>query len=68
MHLNEIPLAIATFNIGVELGQQLFVFAVLIVWRVINGFIPRQGWITKIAPYAIGSMAAFWMINRIVGF
>jgi hydrogenase/urease accessory protein HupE len=65
---NEIPLALATFNIGVELGQLMFVFAVLLVWRVINGIIPRQGWITKIAPYAIGSMAAFWMIDRIVAF
>ena len=64
-----IPLALLFFNIGVELGQLLFVGACLIVFaltRPLHGRIPSGSW--RLAPYAIGSLAAFWTIERIVGF
>ncbi|MFD1316455.1 HupE/UreJ family protein [Namhaeicola litoreus] len=64
----EIPLALATFNIGVELGQILFVLVVLVLLRFIRSYVPRKNWTEKLAPYAIGTLAAFWLIDRIVGF
>ncbi|GAA4290140.1 HupE/UreJ family protein [Aestuariibaculum suncheonense] len=65
---NEIPLALATFNIGVELGQIIFVIIVLALIKLIKYFIPQQTWLYKLVPYAIGSISAFWLIERISGF
>ncbi|ETN96370.1 membrane protein [Zhouia amylolytica AD3] len=65
---NEIPLALATFNIGVELGQIIFVVIILIFIKFVKPQIPQQTWINKLVPYAIGSVSAFWLIERITGF
>ncbi len=65
---NEIPLALAFFNIGVEIGQISFVLVVLGVLKIIAF---KKDWpvsIKKIPAYAIGSIAAFWMIERVLGF
>ncbi|MGB0930729.1 MAG: HupE/UreJ family protein [Chitinophagales bacterium] len=64
-----IPLALLTFNIGVEVGQLLFiVFCInfLNIFQKININSPRWTW--KIVPYAIGSLAVFWLIERVIGF
>ena len=64
----EIPLALAFFNIGVELGQIIFVIFMLMVMYLIN---LKKDWplvLKRVPAYAIGSLAAFWMIERIVGF
>ena len=65
---NEIPLALATFNIGVELGQIMFVLIVLAVMKPIQLFFSKIQGYSKIIPYTIGSIAAFWLIERIAGF
>ena len=60
--------ALAFFNIGVELGQIIFVVVMLLVIYLIN---LKKNWspvLRKVPAYAIGSLAAFWMIERIVGF
>ncbi|WP_435135854.1 HupE/UreJ family protein [Formosa sp. A9] len=64
----EIPLALATFNIGVELGQILFVLVVIAISYLIKSIIPKKGWIPRILPYSIGSVAMFWVIERILLF
>ena len=65
-----IPHALLFFNVGVELGQLIFVFAVLAVaWVVKKLFtqnVLRKGE-TAIA-YVIGSLAAFWFIERMMFF
>lgn len=61
-----IPLALLFFNIGVEVGQLLFVAAVLTVaasWRWVQA--PWPPWAWKIPVYAIGSVAAYWTIERL---
>ena len=66
---SEISLALLMFNLGVETGQIIFLLAVLLVWAIIKRFNikwPANAW--KWMPYAIGSLAAFWTIERIVGF
>ncbi len=60
---NDIPLALLFFNVGVEAGQLAFVIVVL-------GFIALMRrirlpeWAPILPPYAIGSLAMFWVIER----
>ncbi len=68
-----IILALLFFNIGVEIGQLLFVAAVVAAFwvsRVVNLRAKwlQISWINKTPPYAIGSIAAFWVIQRIIAF
>ena len=60
-----IPLALFLFNAGVEIGQLIFVFAMLsIIWMFRNYLKRAPLWMKWIPPYVIGSMAAFWFIER----
>jgi hydrogenase/urease accessory protein HupE len=63
---NDIPLALLFFNLGVEAGQLAFVAAVLAVLALVrraNITFPR--WTPLVPPYAIGSIAMFWVIQRL---
>jgi hydrogenase/urease accessory protein HupE len=65
----QIPLALFTFNMGVEIGQLLFVGAVLLLARLparLGVRVPR-GW-ERAAAYGIGSIAMFWVIERVAAF
>jgi hypothetical protein len=64
---HEVPLALLMFNVGVETGQILFVTAVVCALAVVRRIpipAPPNAW--RLAPYAIGSVAAFWTIDRLV--
>ena len=68
-----IPVALSFFNVGVEVGQLLFIAAVLGIMALGRFFIrraaiPQPTWAWRVAPYSIGSVAAFWMIQRIAAF
>jgi hydrogenase/urease accessory protein HupE len=66
---NDIPLALLMFNIGVELGQLLFIAAVVTIVLLLRRL--RSEWPVwaRLAPaYCIGGMAAFWLIERVNGF
>ncbi len=61
----EIPLALLLFNVGVELGQLGFVLLVLALvraTRVLEIVWPR--WAEAFPGYAVGSLGAFWTIQR----
>jgi hypothetical protein len=61
-----IPLALLAFNVGVELGQLAFVAAALGALAVLRrASLQPPGWTRWVPPYAIGSLAAFWVIERI---
>jgi len=61
-----IPIALFLFNVGVELGQLIFVTAALAVIWASRKWGPKfPGWTRFIAPYFIGSLASFWLIERI---
>jgi predicted membrane metal-binding protein len=62
-----IPIALLFFNLGVEAGQLLFIALALLVWELLRR-IRWPEWAWRIPVYAIGSMAAFWTIDRIAGF
>jgi hydrogenase/urease accessory protein HupE len=68
-----IPVALLFFNVGVEIGQLLFIAAILSImalgrWFVRRAALPQPAWAWRLAPYSIGSVAAFWMIQRIAAF
>jgi len=65
----EVPLALLMFNVGVETGQLLFVSVVLALMALARRLpisAPTGAW--RVAPYGIGSLAAFWTIQRVMSF
>ncbi len=75
----DVPLALLFFNVGVEVGQLLFIVAVIGVFSLLTRLVRSRGsqdhgpWhsetlIRTPVAYAIGSMAAFWTVQRVVGF
>ncbi|MEW6683487.1 MAG: HupE/UreJ family protein [Nitrospirota bacterium] len=65
----QIPIALLFFNLGVEAGQLMFVAAVLAVIAIIRRTrMPIPLWAKLVPAYAIGSVAMFWVIQRIASF
>ena len=75
----DIPLALLFFNVGVEVGQLAFIAVVVLVLSVVTRLLRRPGhaergpWHSEAmirvpVAYAIGSIAAFWTVQRVVGF
>ena len=70
---SSIPTALLFFNVGVEVGQLLFVGAVLTIiavgWRAAQRLrLPHTAWPWRVAPYAIGGLASFWLVERVTAF
>ena len=68
---SELPLALFGFNVGVELGQLAFIASVLAlvaVARKVRALGPVADLSARWAPYAIGSLAAFWFVERVAAF
>jgi hydrogenase/urease accessory protein HupE len=62
----EIPLALLLFNVGVELGQLAFVALVLLLVRAFRTLEIRWPVMAQRLPgYAVGSLGAFWTIQRV---
>ena len=65
----QIPLALLFFNLGVEVGQLLFIGAILALVALIRlARRPLQAWMELVPPYAIGTIAMFWVIERVAAF
>jgi hypothetical protein len=61
----EIPLALLMFNIGVELGQLVFVALILLLHRSLKVLELRWPRWAELAPaYLIGTLGAYWTIQR----
>ncbi len=65
-----IPLALLFFNVGVEIGQILFIVVMLAVGALATKALGSLGtawaWQT-VSAYGIGAVAAFWTLERVVG-
>jgi len=62
----DLPLALLNFNVGVEIGQLSLVGLVLLLersFRVLEIRWPR--WVEALPGYAVGSLGAFWTIQRV---
>jgi len=66
---NAIPLALLFFNVGVEIGQLLFIVAASSVIALARRLrLPWPRWAELIPPYFIGGAAMFWVIQRVSAF
>ena len=73
-----IPLALLFFNLGVEIGQLAFVAAILVTGELFRRAMalrfepaPIQRTVDRLdvtAAYAIGALAAYWLIERTAAF
>lgn len=64
-----IPAALLSFNVGVELGQLAFVVVLVLLYQGVQKLPVRlPSWSRIVAPYAIGAVASFWVIERVVAF
>lgn len=68
-----IPLALLCFNVGVEIGQLMFIATVLVliaagrrIGRATS--VRTPAWLWRVPPYAIGGIAAFWVVERVANF
>lgn len=66
----EEPMALFLFNVGVEIGQLVFIAAALAVILALRWVRARLTWnsaaFARVAPaYVIGGCSAFWLIQRI---
>lgn len=65
----QIPLALLFFNVGVEAGQLLFIAGVLAAIQLLRRIgTELPNWMEKVPPYIIGSIAMFWVIQRVSSF
>ena len=68
---NSIPLALLFFNVGVEIGQLLFIVAVLAIYKALSKLAAGRIDLARLAPiqaYAIGGVASYWVFERASGF
>jgi hypothetical protein len=66
-----VPLALFSFNVGVECGQLAFIAAVagcVGITRRMRVLDPLERLALRAAPAAIGTLAAFWLFERLVRF
>ena len=63
----DIPMALLMFNVGVEVGQLLFVMLVLLLERAFRVLEIRWPRLVEALPaYTLGSLGAYWTIQRLV--
>lgn len=64
---SDVPVSLLTFNVGVELGQLAIIAGVLTVLALLRRFAPSaRRPATLAASYAIGTVASFWFIERMI--
>ncbi len=68
---NAIPLALLFFNVGVEIGQLLFIAGVLLLSALVRRLTAGRFHTATAAivpAYAIGGIASYWVIDRVSAF
>jgi hypothetical protein len=61
----DIPLALFSFNVGVELGQLMFIAVLLLAAKLVQGMFSLPKHSVAASAYAIGIVAAFWTVERL---
>lgn len=65
----DILMALLMFNLGVEIGQLGFIAAALLGAAALRvAWSQRTRWGPTVVSYGIGSIAAFWTVERVAGF
>ena len=61
----EIPVALFSFNLGIELGQVAFVGLVLALRRALAPALARApAWVARVPVTAMGGLAVYWCLDR----
>lgn len=67
--VGHIPLALGFFSAGVEVGHFSFVaFSLALIASVRHWTARLPTWSSRIPPYAIGGVSAYWLIARLAAF
>ena len=65
---SDVPIALLTFNLGVEAGQLVIIASCLLAIAAFRRIAPQAlRPATVIASYGIGTIASFWFIERMIG-
>ena len=69
----EIPVALLFFNVGVEVGQLLFIAGVFATFWLMRRSTRRINvapitWVSAVPAYGLGSLAMFWVLQRTIAF
>lgn len=59
--------ALAFFNIGVELGQILFVCAVLLTLTLLRRVMNMELFMIRAATFSVGGLGVYWTLERVLG-
>ncbi|TMB57205.1 MAG: HupE/UreJ family protein, partial [Deltaproteobacteria bacterium] len=63
----EIPLALLSFNCGIEAGQVGFVLGVLALRRSVGTLAAQlPGWLERVPVYGMGALAGYWWLDRLL--
>ena len=66
---NEIPLALLMFNVGVEIGQLMFIVVMFLIIKALHKIRYKwPQWVYQFPAYGIGGIAALWFVERVIGF
>ena len=63
----DVPLALLSFNAGIEAGQLAWVAAILLARHAWQALPPAPAWLARAPVYAMGAVAAWLCIGRAVG-
>ena len=64
----EIPVALLFFNLGVEIGQLMFVTLILLLAWLLQRLRPRwPDWTQQTPVYLVGILASYWLLQRVGG-
>ena len=64
---SDLPLALVSFNVGVEIGQLGFIVLVLALERSFRLLEVRWSrWARALPGYVVGTLGAFWTVQRLM--
>lgn len=64
----EVPLALLSFNVGIELGQLAFIAAIFLCWWLAKPVLGERN-LRRLWPvpvYVLGTLSVFWCIERLL--
>jgi hydrogenase/urease accessory protein HupE len=64
---HDIPVALVSFNLGIEIGQLVFIAVALVARRASRALDvrKRRPWLARVPAYVIGSFAVFFILDRL---
>ncbi len=66
---DEIPLSLLAFNMGIEIGQLLFIALIISILYFLKRYIKiNELKIKVVLAYIVGTLSAYWFIERVMAF